>query len=599
MLPPVVCYFLHHCLSFLSHMSQALPPARRQTEPEPLNRSGRLDGRESSTSWWRNIYKRLSQSDPDAEGSPPPPPPPRQKSKRRKLSRSPRRSSAIEQNMPLLIHPATATLDDLPPQSLLEVHHHQQRREEVSYASPSTESFGDVLTPLPVFQDSRHAALGGPNPGRAASRKSPPTTSIGQQSTVSSPVTSRPGSSVEGNISHLAPVSSRASHYSRADSLLGRLFPDTMTEGDTVSMTEFGTTNDGTHSVFSMSTDRVGQARKTPRARLTTTNPQIMTRGLASRRVAAPLLQVPERLRPPRELLDSSAAESPSPCLPSPSDSYGRRSSTSSRPLPTPPSPVRPLGVDVQDSLSQVPQYDEPDSPVSRTIRRHTSRDDMDIPTPRHNLRRSNAQTRPRAMTGPPEPQRDSVLFPYVDTSSLPPSLAEYSPASYTTPGYPSNIPPIATARPRNAGSPSRDVSSQIHPQHRDDRFASDLRLSPPASVLQGNHKTRDPPSPQSRVDHLSSPYYQPPSPLSPHASHSSSSTSLYSAINNRLRKHQDSKNARARASPSEMPASTSRAPQTTHRSSRPHPNGGGYAPRSWRTVDYQSTSWYVPPANS
>ncbi|KAM6501988.1 Organic solute transporter Ostalpha domain containing protein [Amanita muscaria] len=560
------------------------PNASRPGAKPVLDKDAR---RQSNSSWWQNIYKRLSQSDPDAEDQPPPIPP----RKRRTLTRSSRRRpKSTDQNVPLLNNHPT-NLDDLPPQSLLlRPHQAQQRRQERVHTSRGTEGDGDVLTPLPVFQDNRHAGLLR-TPSRFPHRQSLPTAPLDRQSSLSPKLASRPISGLDIDPSFLAPMSSRSSRFSRADSLLGRLFPDTMTEGDSMSLTDFGTTNDGTHSVLSMSTEGVGQARKTPRARLTTTTPQIMTRGQASdaqgRELARQPHHVREQMQSPQEVPDPSAAELLSANLASPSGIDHRR--RHSRPLPTPPmnSPIEPANYNIP-WLQISPQHEPVSSNQSAaTIRHYSSKDDLDIPNQRehpHDLRRTNARMRPRTMTSPPEQQTDSA-------HPFPPTSQQHSPISYSPPSHSSTVLPIAATKSKNATSPTRENGHHIHSSG-DRGFTG----SHPVQVLPGSHRSRGPPSPQSRTQAPRLPN-GPSSPQSPHGIHAVHSShnlaNPYSAMN-RLRKNQDStRPARSPPSPAEIPAPSpaSRNLQVTPRSSTTN-----VPPvRNWRSMDYQSTSWYIP----
>ena len=555
---------------------------------------------------------------------PSPPPKPRRQSRSR---RSPRSS---EQNALLLTN-----LEDLPPRSILGTYQRQQKEEQKNHSPRGTDD-GDVLMPLPVFQDSRFAGLG--SPSRSSHRQTTPLGIVDRESTSSSPAPKHPFPSVEGSSQGcLAPVSSRASRYSRDDSLLGRLFHDTMTEGDSISMTDFGTIGDGTQSILSMSTDGVGQAKKTPRARLATTTPQIVTRGnmidAAGRRA---LQSVPEQTRPSPELADPLAAELLVPDLTNSLDqtqgpSEERRASIHRRPLPTPPTSAIQPSPTAHIPWTEKPTVADVGHSVVRTIRHHTSRDDLDILPQRRSansrdlLRRSNAQARPRAMTGPPEMQGfatvHSPVVPWVpeQTHGHRDAFDQPSPG-YSSPGSispgqttPSRSPSVLlrpVTQPKKNVSAARDIGHQTSSEARGYNHSGTPRSSPPSpesKTTPSRLKARNPPSPQSRTNSshcsLSSPHSRshmnpPPSPSSPRAlrPHHDHSAKPFTTTN-RSRKHHEGKHGRS--SSSNIPASPSRTSQATSSTSRSPTslitNGSSYAPRTWRTVDYPSTSWYLP----
>lgn len=612
---PFLVVFIH---SFQALPQQPFDPdSNRYTRPKD----------DSRTSWWRSFYRRLSlsQSDRDTgEQVPSPPPKPRRQSRSR---RSPRSS---EQNALLLTN-----LEDLPPRSILGTYQRQQKEEQKNHSPRGTDD-GDVLMPLPVFQDSRFAGLS--SPSRSSHRQTPPLGAVDRESTSSSssPAPKHPFPSVEGSSQgFLAPVSSRASRYSRDDSLLGRLFHDTMTEGDSISTTDFGTIGDGTQSILSMSTDGVGQAKKTPRARLATTTPQIITRGTmidaAGRR--ALLQPVPEQTRPSPELAGPLAAELLVPDLTNSLDqtqglSEERRASIHRRPLPTPPTSAMQPSPTAHSPWTTVGDVGRS---ATRTIRHHTSRDDLDILPQRrpladsHDLRRSNARARPRAMTGPPEMQRFATVHshevPWVPEQTHgrrdaydQPSPGYSSPGSIspgqTTPSQMSGVLPRLVTQPKKTVSAARDIGYQPSSEARGYNHSGTPRSSPPSPesrTMPSRHKARNPPSPQSRANSsrhsLSSPHSRsqtnpPPSPsspraLRPHHDHSAKSFTT----TNRPRKHHEGKHGRS--SSSNLPASPSRTSQVTSSTSRSptsvNTNGSSYTPRTWRTVDYPSTSWYLP----
>ncbi|KAK2464288.1 hypothetical protein APHAL10511_003745 [Amanita phalloides] len=562
--------------------TRALP--ERSRDPERLNNSAQLRKPEPQPSWWRNIYKRLSQSDPDAEEPPslsntPP--------RSRRISRS-RRSPRSGQQPLVSNYPAN--LEDLPPRSILGTYQRQHKEGQKNHSPRGPDVDGDVLMPLPRIA----------SPSRSAHRQNLPMVTVDRESILSLAV-NHPFPSVEGNQSYLAPVSSHASRYGRADSLLGRLFPDTMTEGDSMSMTDFGTVGDGTQSILSMSTDAVGQARKTPRARLTTNTPQIMTRGtvLDSTGPRALLQPVPEQVQPSQELPDPLAAELLVPDRTSPlNQTYSdeRKVSIHRRPLPSPPSLSPPHGAeDLQ-------------LPVTRTIRHHTSRDDLDIlplkhPGNSHDLRRSNARARPRSATSPPEAQHFSTIHSF--------EIPRVPDHTYAALGRPS---PQNTAGSLSSGqiSPSHSSSSMLLrpglsrkplPPMRDIGYqaASDTRgynpsRTPERNLVPSRHRTRDAPA-------QSSSQLNPPSPHSPSSSRASrppypQAAKPFSTIN-RLRKHQEGKHARSPVSSDDNPSFSSRSSQATSGASRSpthgHTNGSHHGARTWRTIDYPSSSWYIP----
>ena len=582
---------------------QALP--QQPPDPEPLNSSTRPAKNASRTSWWRSFYRRLSQTDPDTGGEQLPLPPPKP---RRARSRPSPRSS--EHNVPLLNN-----LDDLPPQSILGTYQRQQKEEQKNH-SPDD---GDVLMPLPVFQESRFAGLS--SPSRSAHRQM-----LASESTSSSPAPKHPFPSVEGGQGHLAPTSSRASRYSRDDSLLGRLFHDNTTEGDSMSMTDFGTIGDGTQSILSTSTDKVGHAKKTPLARLTTTTPQIMTRGTI---VDAPgrrtLLQsVPEQTQPAPELPDPLAAELLPPITKSLDRTQTPReeriASIHRRPLPTPPTLAIPPGTTMHSSRVEKPPVANVGHTTTRTIRHHTSRDDLDIlpkryPANSHDLRRSSAQKRPRAITSPPEMQRSATVHshgvprapePRHDQSGRPPSdhssPGSVSPPGHTLPSQSSSMLLRPVTASRKAPLSARDISYQASSEARGHNHSGSA--SPESSTMPSRHRTRDPPTPQSRANHshhsLSSPHprsQMKPEPSSPRAlrpryKHDAKPfTSL-----NRLRKHEGKHGRSSTSDIPPYPSRASRATSGTSRSPSSSPtNGSSSAQRNWRTMDYPSTSWYLP----
>lgn len=583
---------------------QALP--QQPPDPEPLNTSTRPAKNASQPSWWRSFYRHLSRTDPDTvEQLPPPPPKPRS---------APRRSPRSgEHNVPLLNN-----LDDLPPRSILGTYQRQQKEEQKNHSPRGTDD-GDVLMPLPVFQDSRFAGLG--SPSRSAHRQI--LASGDRESASSSPAPKHPFPSVEGSQGHLAPTSSRASRYSRDDSLLGRLFHDSMTEGDSMSMTDFGTIGDGTQSILSASTDRVGQAKKTPVARLTTTTPQIMTRGtVVDAPGRRPLLQsVPEQTQPAPELPDPLAAE----LLPHLTKSLDRTqtrheeriASIHRRPLPTPPTLTIPPGTTTHRPGVEKPPVADVGHPTTRTIRHHTSRDDLDIlpkryPTNSHDLRRSSARKRPRAITSPPEIQR----FATVHSSGVPrvpeqthtrhdqfgqPPSGHSSPGSIspgqTLPSQSSSMLLRPVTQPRKAPPSPRDISYQTSSEARGYNHSGSP--SPESSIMPSRHKARDPPTAQSRANpphhsslspHSRSQMKPSPEPSSPRALRPryNHATKPFTSLN-RLRKHEGK---HGRSSTSDIHTSPSRT-QAPSRS--PNSSPTSYTPRNWRTTDYPSTSWYLP----
>lgn len=581
---------------------QALP--QQPPDPEPLISSTRPAKNASQPSWWRSFYRRLSQTDPDTvEQLPSPPPKPRRAPSRR----SPRSG---EHNVPLLNN-----LDDLPPRSILGTYQRQQKEEQKNQSPRGTDD-GDVLMPLPVFQDSRFAGLS--SPSRSAHRQM--LASGDRESASSSPAPKHPFPSVEGSQGYLAPISSRASRYSRDDSLLGRLFHDSITEGDSMSMTDFGTIGDGTQSILSTSTDRVGHAKKTPLARLTTTTPQIMTRGavvdVPGRRVL--LQSVPEQTQPAPELQNPLAAEL-FPHLTKSQDRIQTRheeriASIHRRPLPTPPTLATPPGTTKHSPrVEKLPVVDVGHT-TTKTIRHHTSRDDLDIlpkryPANSHDLRRSSARKRPRAITSPPEMQRFATVHSYgvprvpeqTHTRHDQPPSGHSSPGSIspgqTLPSQSSSILLRPVTQSRKALPSARDIGYQTPSEARGYNHSGSV--SPESSTVTSRHRARDPPTPQARANPPPSPHSRsqmkpPPEPSSPRAlrpryKHAAKPfTSL-----NRLRKHEGK---HGRSSTSDIPTSPLRASQATSGNSRsPSSSPTSYTPRNWRTTDYPSTSWYLP----
>ena len=466
--------------------------------------------------------------------------------------------------------------------------------------------------PLPVFQDSRFAGLS--SPGRSAYRQM--LVSVDRESTSSSPAPKHPFPCVEGSQGYLAPTSSRASRYSRDDSLLGRLFHDNLTEGDSMSMTDFGTIGDGTQSILSISTDRVGQAKKTPLARLTTTTPQIMTRGTVTdtpeRR--ALLQSVPEQTQPSPELADPLVAEILPGLNKSLDQTQARReeriATIHRRPLPTPPTSGILPGPTIHSPGVEKPPVADVGPPTTRTIRHRISRDDLDIlpkrqrhPAHSHDLSHNNARTRSRAITSPALHSYGVPRVPeetHTHHFGRPPSGAS-SPGSIspgqTLPSQSSSLLLKPVTQPRKSPSSTRDISYQTSSEARG--YSHSGSLSPESNTMPSRHRTRDPPTPQSRANpshhslsppHSPSQMNPPPSPSSPRAlrpryNHAAKPfTSL-----NRLRKH-EGKHGR---SSSDIPSRTSQATSSTSRSPTNSPSS--YAARNWRTIDYPSTSWYLP----
>ncbi|KAF8629429.1 hypothetical protein AX15_003476 [Amanita polypyramis BW_CC] len=595
-------------------------PEQEPLESELLNGPVRPARNESRPSWWRSIYRRLSHSDPGAEDWPSPPILPH---KPRILSRSRRSLKSGEHKVPLLSS-YPANLEGLPPRSILGTY---QWQEQKNHSPRGTDNDGDVLMPLPVFQDTRP----GNSSNRPGYRQNVPIVTVDREATLPPPAINHPLSSLDVNTGYLAPGSSRTSRYSRDDSLLGRLFPDSMTEGDSMSLTDFGTMNDGTQSILSMSTDGVGQVKKTPRARLTTTTPQIMVRGtmVDSSGLRAPLQSVPEQVQPSPGIPDPQAAEL---LVPDPTISFegtqersdGHRSR---RPLPTPPTLTPPHDAAVHAPKVEKPPSGDPGPLTTRTIRHHTSRDDLDILPQRYlgkprGLHRGSAQVRPRAMT-------ESELLSVVYSNSVP-RVSERTHARHDLAmGYPSPG-PISTSsgqvsashspvshspnvsfkpvtRSGKAFSSPRDISHQVPLEVRGYNHSGAPHLSPlilESQVLPSSHKTKDSPSHQTRANparslsphsHLQMNSHSPPSLRSPH---SSDYAKPFNTIN-RLRKHQDGRHARSSNYSSEMSTSPSRTSQVTRSSSRTpisnYSSGTLYTPRNWRTVDYTSTSWYLP----
>ncbi|KAF8639514.1 hypothetical protein AX17_001419 [Amanita inopinata Kibby_2008] len=557
-----------------------LSATREQRLPEPtLNAPASIDTvrHAKHPSWWRNIYNRVSQTDSDPEEQSSSPSPARRKDRSKNRSRSRRHLRSSEDSLYLLSNYPT-NLDDLPPRSVLGTYQRQQNGERNGHSRRATEVDHDVLMPLPVFQDVRNVIPG------SSSRSLPRqgfSAALNDRESIPSRLEAK--NTIPTAEVNIIPASPR---YSRADSLLGRLFPESMTEGD--SMTEFGATSDGAQSIFSLSSDGIRQAKLTPRARLTIATPQIIAGSAADssgRRVLPQSHSVPDQIQPPHELPAASAAEVLVPNQgSSPEERHNhaqKRRPNAHRPLPTPP----PLGQLLDSELFKAPDTLPPlsnpniglNAPANDCKNGETSQPES--PRKAHDLRRSNAQVRPREdVWKRSEPQ---TLLP---GPRLPSRLQipEESHPRQDSSGRSPNVLLKPTASSRVMTSMSRDVGYQTRFDI-DNRNPQSSSRHPHASgsgpVYPSGHKIENPPvqRPQQNVSYATK----------------------QGNTANRLRKHQEGRHTRSPASSHDMPAPSSTSPAVQH-PSRPPDNGNGndataYSPRNWRTVDYQSTSWYLP----
>ncbi|PFH53773.1 hypothetical protein AMATHDRAFT_54269 [Amanita thiersii Skay4041] len=570
--------------------SSPVLPDRAPQNPDLLISRQNAHPPKRRSSWWRNIYGRLSQTEADSDQRPPSSGPTRRKSRSRARSRSRQHLRSGDDNLQLLEN-YPPNLDDLPPQSILGTFPRRQGSEQ------AIEVDRDVLMPLPVFQDIRNSRPTSPG------RRSIP---IDRESSPSTP----------------APMSSR---YSGVDSLLGRLFPDSATEGDSMSMTDFGAMSDGTQSIFSLSSDAVRPAKLTPRARLTNSTPQIMVESHpigSSRTAFKQSLAMPGIHQAAPQVPAASSAEvifssGPVGAL---KESYGPigdhfkpSNFTPSRRLPSPPAVAAPPKLEPGAGPAMPLPKDTNNAVTHRVVSVPPNR--MEVPKPQkvsQDLRRSNAEHRPRVDI-PLEPQPPQELTPVRPSFPQSQSLEQPHVRQNSPPRSP-NVLVKPSSNTRKAAPPPKNAVPHVHaePSSSSRSHGRSHNRSPetPSRSSAARAEKRTPVSSSRARDshghhnHHHTPHHQQSSSSSQqlqnnanshihaHSGHHSKQSST-----NRLRKHQDSRHSR-------MPASGTEPHNSSTRSSPTFNEGGSndsnktYTPRNWRTEDYQSTSWYHP-ANS